>query len=137
MEISFVKYTGALRTEATHLKSGNVVITDAPSDNNGKGESFSPTDLVATSLASCMFTIMGIAADEHGIKLPEMSAKVEKKMASNPRRIEEIGIKISFGKGKLTDRERKILETAALNCPVAKSVHPDIIQRTEFDYATE
>lgn len=137
MEISFVKYIGALRTEATHLKSGTVVITDAPEDNNGKGESFSPTDLVAASLASCMFTIIGITANERGIKLPEMSAMVEKVMASKPRRIEKIGIKISFSKGKLTARERKILETAALNCPVAKSIHPGIFQQTEFIYASE
>ena len=95
--ISKVVYKGDLRTEAPHLRSGQIIITDAPVDNQGKGEAFSPTDLVATALASCMLTIMGIVAKRDGIKMEGTTAEVEKIMASDPRRIREIRLKINFG----------------------------------------
>ena len=94
--ISKVVYLGNLRTEATHLQSGNVIVTDAPVDNQGKGEAFSPTDLVATALASCMITIMGIVARRDAIDIDGITADVQKIMSSDPRRIGEIRIKIIF-----------------------------------------
>ena len=94
--ISRVEYKGELRTEAVHLKSGKTIITDAPIDNQGKGEAFSPTDLVATALGSCMITIMGIVAEREGITLDGTTAEVEKVMATSPRRIDEVKIKIKF-----------------------------------------
>lgn len=130
---SVVKYLGSLRTEATHMKSGQKIITDAPVDNHGLGQFFSPTDLAATSLASCMMTIMGIAADHHNITLTDVSASVVKVMASNPRRIAKIKIIITIG-DPLNEKEQMILEKAALNCPVALSLHPDIIREIHFEY---
>ena len=123
---SKVVYSGELRTVATHLRSGSVVETDAPLDNNGKGERFSPTDLVATALASCMCTIMGIAARTHGINIDDTECEIEKIMAANPRRIGEIKVNVHFPKTQTyTDKEKKILEHAALTCPVFESLHPD------------
>ena len=133
---SKVIYNDNLRTIATHLKSGSEIVTDAPIDNNGKGEKFSPTDMVATALASCMLTIMGIAAETHTIDITDTSCYVEKVMASNPRRIAEINIKMTFPKNKqYTDKEKKILEHAAKTCPVHFSLHPDIKKDIEFVYA--
>jgi putative redox protein len=133
---SKVTYNDNLRTIATHLKSGSELITDAPTDNNGKGEKFSPTDLVATALASCMLTIMGIAAETHNIDMKDTSCDVEKVMVSNPRRISEINIKMTFPKNKqYTDKEKKILEHAANTCPVHYSLHPDIKKDIAFIYA--
>lgn len=133
---SKVTYNDNLRTIATHLKSGSELITDAPTDNNGKGEKFSPTDLVATALASCMLTIMGIAAETHNIDMTDTSCDVEKVMVSNPRRISEINIKMTFPKNKqYTDKEKKILEHAANTCPVHYSLHPDIKKDIAFIYA--
>lgn len=120
--ISKVEYKGNLRTEATHLKSGNVIITDAPTDNHGKGEAFSPTDLASTSLASCILTIMGIAADKHGIDIRGAHANVNKIMASNPRRIKTIEINISMPKNGYSSKDKKILEAAAHHCPVGLSL---------------
>ncbi len=123
---SKVIYTGELRTQATHLRSGSVVETDAPLDNNGKGERFSPTDLVATALASCMCTIMGIAARTHGMDIEGTECEIEKIMVADPRRIGEIKVNIHFPKTQsYTDKEKKILEHAALTCPVFESLHPD------------
>ena len=110
--ISKVVYKGDLRTEATHLRSGQIIITDAPVDNQGKGEAFSPTDLVATALASCMLTIMGIVAKRDGIKMEGTTAEVEKIMASDPRRIREIRLKINFG-FPIADKDQAKLERAA------------------------
>ncbi len=133
---SKVIYNDNLRTIATHLKSGSEIVTDAPIDNNGKGEKFSPTDMVATALASCMLTIMGIAADTHTIDITDTSCDVEKVMVSDPRRIAEINIKMTFPKNKqYTDKEKKILEHAAKTCPVHFSLHPDIKKDIEFVYA--
>jgi len=133
MATSLVKYVGELRTEATHLQSNTVINTDAPKDNHGKGEAFSPTDLVATALASCMTSIMGIVAMKEGITTVDgASAEVVKIMYPDPRRIGEVHVKITFPKKNFTDKERKMYEHAALTCPVAKSLHPDIKQIIEF-----
>lgn len=130
---STVKYLGELRTEGLHLASGNIIFTDAPKDNHGKGEAFSPTDLVATSLASCMMSIMGIVAmKEHVKSINGVSAEVTKVMYQDPRRIGEIHVKISFPPDNYSEKEKKLLQNAALTCPVAKSLHPDIKQVVEF-----
>jgi putative redox protein len=130
---SKVIYKGELRTEATHLRSGTVVETDAPPDNNGKGERFSPSDLVATALASCMLTIMGIAARTHNINITGTECEVEKIMVADPRRIGEVKINMHFPKTEnYTDKEKKILEHAAMTCPVIESLHPDIKKTVSF-----
>lgn len=123
---SRVIYEGDLRTVATHLQSGTMIETDAPVDNQGKGERFSPTDLVATALASCMCTIMGIAARTHKINIEGIICEVEKVMTTNPRRIGEIKVNIIFPKtAKIEEKYRTILERAALTCPVYESLHPE------------
>lgn len=128
---SKVIYKGSLRTEATHLRSGNTIITDAPTDNKGKGEAFSPTDLVATALASCMLTIMGIKADEMNINIEGTSAQVKKIMGSGPRRIAQVIIAINIPIS--TDEKTKnILEKAALACPVDKSISDSMIRDVKF-----
>ncbi len=133
MTTSLVKYVGELRTEATHLQSGTLINTDAPKDNHGKGEAFSPTDLVATALASCMISIMGIVAMKEGFTtIDGASAEVVKVMYPDPRRIGEVHVKITFPKKNFTDKEKKMYEHAAYTCPVAKSLHPDIKQIVEF-----
>ncbi len=133
MPTSTVKYIGELRTEATHLQSNTVIFTDAPKDNHGKGEMFSPTDLTATSLASCMISIMGIVSMKEGITPTDGTvAEVTKVMYADPRRIGEIHVKLNFPKNNFSDKEKKIYEHAALTCPVAKSLHPDIKQVIEF-----
>ncbi len=133
MLTSKVIYKGELRTEATHVQSNTVINTDAPKDNHGKGEAFSPTDLVATALASCMISIMGIVALKDGITSVEGAiAEVTKIMIADPRRIGEIHIKVTFPKKVYTEKEKKIYEHAALTCPVAKSLHSDLKQIIEF-----
>jgi len=128
---SKVIYKGSLRTEAIHLPSGNTIITDAPIDNKGKGETFSPTDLVATALASCMLTIMGIKADEMNINIEGASAEIEKIMGSGPRRIAQLIIVINIPIS--TDQKTKnILEKAALACPVDKSLSDSMIRDVKF-----
>ena len=128
---SKVIYKGSLRTEATHIRSGNTIITDAPTDNKGKGEAFSPTDLVATALASCMLTIMGIKADEMNINIEGTSAEIEKIMGSGPRRIAQLIIVINIPIS--TDQKTKnILEKAALACPVDKSLSDSMIRDVKF-----
>ena len=130
-----IKYLGDLRTENTHLKSGNVVITDAPTDHNGSGEAFSPTDLLCTSLAACALTLMGIAANNHAIKMGSVKAEITKVMGIEPRRVVEIIINYSFGKeNSYTEKEKKILENSARTCPVAKSLNPEIKQNITFKY---
>ena len=131
--ISKVVYKGDLRTEATHLQSGETIITDAPVDNQGKGEAFSPTDLVATALVSCIITIMGIVAKRDKIKMEGTTAEVEKIMASDPRRIGEIQIKINFAH-PIEEKERTKLERAAYTCPVSGSLHQDLKEIVEFIY---
>lgn len=127
-------YLGGLRTEDTHLKSGNKVITDAPPDNNGRGEAFSPTDLVCASLSSCMMTLMGILAEREKIDLMGMTSSITKVMASNPRRIQEIQIVFSHPGLVATADQRKKLEHAARTCPVALSLSPEIRQTVSFDF---
>ncbi|PQJ12419.1 osmotically inducible protein OsmC [Flavipsychrobacter stenotrophus] len=123
---SKVTYTGDLRTTCTHLRSGSTIETDAPVDNHGKGERFSPTDLLATALASCMVTTMGIACLTHNINIDGMECDVEKIMVANPRKVGEVKIDMRFPQSKpFTDKEKKILETAAINCPIMESLHPD------------
>jgi putative redox protein len=133
MITSNVKYLGELRTEAVHLKSGNTIITDAPTDNHGKGEAFSPTDLVATALASCMISIMGILSMKENItKTDGATAEVTKIMYPDPRRIGEIHITMTMPKNNFSDKEKKMYEHAAYTCPVAKSLHPDLKQVITF-----
>lgn len=135
MITSTVKYPGELRTVAVHVKSGTTIITDAPTDNHGKGEAFSPTDLVATALASCMISIMGIVSMKENItKADGASAEITKVMYADPRRIGEIHITVTMPKLNYTDKEKKIYEHAAYTCPVAKSLHPDIKQVIKFNW---
>jgi len=133
MSTSKIIYKNNLRTEAQHIASGQKIITDAPLDNNGKGEAFSPTDLVATALASCMITIMAIAAEKNGLDISETSASVKKIMGTNPRTISDVVIEITMSKD-LTLKDRKRLEKAALACPVHKSLHPDMNKEITFSY---
>ena len=133
MSTSKIIYKNNLRTEAQHIASGQKIITDAPLDNNGKGEAFSPTDLVATALASCMITIMAIAAEKNGINISGTSASVKKIMGTNPRTISDIVIEIKMSKD-LALKDRKRLEKAALACPVHKSLHPDMNKEITFSY---
>lgn len=134
MTTSSVTYQGELRTQAIHLQSNNQIITDAPTDNHGKGEAFSPTDLLVTSLASCMLTIMGIKAASMDLDISGTKAEVTKGMTAEPRRVSEVQVDIYFDQA-FDKRTQKILEQAALSCPVAKSIHPDIKQLVEFHYA--
>ena len=133
MSTSKIIYKNNLRTEAQHIASGQKIITDAPLDNNGKGEAFSPTDLVATALASCMITIMAIAAEKNDINLSETSASVKKIMGTNPRTISDVIIEITMSKD-LDIKDRNRLEKAALACPVHKSLHPDMNKEITFSY---
>jgi putative redox protein len=135
MIMSKVKYVGGLRTEAIHLASGNKIVTDAPVDNKGKGEAFSPTDLLSTSLACCMLTIMGITGNTHGINIDGTEAEVTKIMGANPRKVAEVHIKFTMPASNYSDKEKAILENAARTCPVALSINPSIIQKIEFVYA--
>lgn len=131
---SKVKYLGSLRTESEHLQSGSKMINDAPVDNHGKGEAFSPTDTVANALATCMLTVMGIKAESMGMDMDGASAEVTKTMASNPRRISRIDINILFPKS-YGEKETKILENAGKTCPVLHSLHPDIEKNISFKYS--
>lgn len=125
-------YLGELRVQATHLKSGEVMITDAPTDNNGKGQAFSPTDTVATALATCMLTIMGIRAAKKGLDIQGAKAEITKTMASDPRRISAVAVKVIMPKIGVDENFKELLEMAARSCPVAKSLHPDIKQIIDF-----
>ncbi len=131
MATSSIKYVHPLKTKATHNRSGNSLNTDAPVDNNGEGAYFSPTDLAATSLASCLLTVMGIYADQNNLELGEIECNLQKEMAANPRRIKAITIEINW-KTNLPENEIQNLKKIALNCPVAKSLHPDIEQNSIF-----
>ncbi len=124
---------GNFRTEATHTASGAKIGTDAPTDNNGKGENFSPTDLVAVALGSCMMTIMDMFAKDHGIDLSGTRMVTEKVMAANPRRIGEIKIDIYF-KGEFNEKQKTMLRRVADTCPVGKSLHPDLVQTVNFHF---
>ena len=129
---STITYLGDLRTECTHIRSGQVFITDAPIDNNGKGDAFSPTDLAATSLGACMVTIMGIAAKNHDINIDGTKLEITKLMASDPRRVSGVDVKLIMPPISYSNKERKILEAAGRTCPVALSLHPDLVQNIVF-----
>jgi uncharacterized OsmC-like protein len=134
METSHIVYIGQLRCKATHIKSGVEIITDAPPDNRGKGESFSPTDSVANALGTCALTTMGIVANDNNIHIDNATAKITKVMAGGPRRISEIWMEIFFPPNNFTTEQKALLEKTALNCPVAKSLHPDIKQKVTFNF---
>ena len=127
-------YLGGLRVSSTHLASNTEIITDAPVDNNGRGESFSPTDLVATALGTCMITVMGIYAEKNGILMPNVYSRTNKVMSSSPRKISKLKIEIIFEGNQLSEVEKQSLKNVALNCPVAKSLHPDLKQEIEFNF---
>ena len=121
-----IAYQGTLRTHSTHLPSGNTVVTDAPLDNKGKGEAYSPTDLLCSSLGSCMLTIMGIKADDLGISIDDTKIIVKKHMSSDtPRRVGQIDVDIKIPQ-QISEKHLQSLQRSALNCPVAKSLHPDL-----------
>lgn len=128
-----VLYEGGLRCKAIHKKSGTLISTDAPLDNEGRGESFSPTDLVATALGSCMLTIMGIAARNHNIDIKGTTAEVTKTMADEPRYISKLDVVIHMANDHPT-KERKILEKAAHGCPVGRSLNSDLEETVTFIY---
>jgi len=132
---SEIVYKGELRTEAKHLQSATIIETDAPTDNQGKGERFSPTDLLATSLGSCMLTIMGIKARDMEVDLDGTQVSIKKIMKQDPRRVGGIEVDFDFpGTLQLDEKQRAILERAALTCPVAKSIHPDIELDVHFGW---
>ena len=134
MKTSKIVYNGNLRTEATHLRSGQTIITDAPVDNNGKGEAFSPTDLLATSLGCCMITIMGMVADKNKIDINGTSIEITKVMGTNPRRVIEIIVEFKMNGSNYSEDEKKLLEEAAHTCPVAKSLSAELKQTVIFNY---
>lgn len=126
-------YLGDLRTEITHVQSGNKLMTDAPTDNHGKGEYISPTDMVAAALGSCMFTLMGIAAQRLNIDLKGARVDIQKVMGTDPRRIVEIKLDF-YLPGDYSDKNKRILENAAATCPVGKSLHPDLKETVTYHY---
>lgn len=130
---SKVTYTGNLRTKSEHLRSGDSFITDAPIDNNGLGQAFSPTDTIATGLASCMITMMGIKANGLEVELTNSTAEVTKHMEANPRRISKIEVQLSLP-SNVSEKNRKILEHTANTCPVLYSLHPDIEKEISFHW---
>lgn len=133
-QMAEVKYQGSLRTEMKHLKSGKTVVTDAPTDNNGKGEAFSPTDLVSAALSSCMMTIMGMVAEREGVDLKGLRSEVVKIMTSNPRKIGEIQVTFYHPALQATDVQKQKLKNAALTCPVALSLSDSVKQTIVFNF---
>jgi putative redox protein len=127
-------YLGGLRTEVKHLRSGNTLITDAPPDNNGKGEAFSPTDLTCASLNSCMVTLMGMLAEREGIQLQGLTSEIVKIMAANPRKIAEIQITFTHPNLEATEIQKEKLKRAALTCPVALSLSESVKQTVVFNF---
>lgn len=125
---------GGFRTKSTHLKSGQEIITDAPLDNNGKGEYFSPTDLLANSLAACMLTIIDIAGREHGFSIEGTKSEITKIMADKPRRVAEVIIELDFPPNNYSDKTKKIIENITRTCPVALSLHPDLKQTIKINF---
>ena len=129
-----IEYSHPLRTSSTHLKSGNTIITDAPTDNHGKGEAFSPTDMLSSSLVSCIMTIMGIAADRDGIDIVSIKADVAKEMAANPRMVAKVSANIDVTlKGADKDFAEK-LRRVGLACPVARSLSDDLVQNIKINF---
>lgn len=127
-------YRGHLRNEMTHVQSGNTIFTDAPTDNHGKGEAFSPTDLACGALAACMMTIMGISAQGHDFNIDGTTYEVKKTMAADPRRIGQIDLVFNFPPRDYTQAQQKLLWAAAESCPVGRSLHPDIIVNITMNF---
>lgn len=134
MEKLNIKYEGNLRNTIVHVRSNSEIITDAPVDNNGKGSYFSPTDLLAASLASCILTIIGIAAEKNGFSINGSTADIEKHMQSNPRKVEEIAVNLQLRGQEFDEKQRQIIERAAKNCPVALTLGENVKQRISFTY---
>lgn len=132
MPTATLKYLGNLRTEMTHVQSGRVVVTDAPTDNNGKGEAFSPTDLMSSSLCACMITIMGIAAETHGFSIDGATAEITKIMSPEPRKVAEVQVEIKFPPNNYSGKEKKIIEHISRTCPVALSLHESVKQNVKL-----
>jgi uncharacterized OsmC-like protein len=132
-----VVYEGDLRTVATHLQSGTEIETDAPTDNQGKGERFSPTDLVATALATCIVTTIGIKTSNMNISIKGLECEVKKIMANDPRRVAEIQVHLRFPKESYSEKDKTIIKRIAETCPVALSLHPDLKQTLSFEWWTE
>ena len=130
-----VIYKGDLRCECTHIQSGTVIETDAPTDNRGKGERFSPTDTVCVALATCMITTMGIRAADMQINLQDTKIDVTKHMLSDPRRIGKIEVTLHLPALNLDEKDRKLLEKIGDNCPVMKSIHPDLVVEAKYNWA--
>ena len=128
-----IKYLGGLRTSSTHIDSGSVINTDAPKDNHGLGETFSPTDMVCSALASCILTIMAIAVEKNGIDIKDTTATVKKTMGNNPRRITQIDVDLTFPK-KYDSKTKTILERAAYNCPVHHTLSKSVDKNISFKY---
>jgi len=134
MYTSEIIYSGKLRTQSKHLASSNIIITDAPIDNHGKGEAFSPTDLMSNALGCCMLTIIGIAANTHLFNIDGTKVKITKIMQSNPRKVAEIKVDFEFPANDYSEKQKAIIENAAKTCPVALSLHPDLVQTVSFKY---
>ena len=128
-----IEYEGKLRTRAVHLQSSQSIATDAPIDNEGKGENFSPTDLAVTALGSCILTIMGIAADQHGFNIRGTRTEITKIMSTNPRKVSKVIIHIYFSL-RLNKKYKAILEKSAYSCPVCLSLNPDVVKNIIFHY---
>ena len=134
MNTATARYAGQLRTEASHVASGTIIQTDAPTDNHGRGEAFSPTDLVSTALGACMMTIMGIVAERHAWNLVDSTFEIVKHMSTEPpRRIAQIDVTFNLP-ASLSPSDRTLLERAAHTCPVGLSLHPDVRQKIVFEY---
>lgn len=134
MSTSEITYTGNLRTRAVHTRSQEVIITDAPVDNKGKGEFFSPTDMLSSALGSCIFTIMGIAAEEHNFSIDGATCSVTKIMTDNPRAVGEIRIEYDFTGREYTEKQRKILEYCVKTCPVSRSLKAELFQNVTLRF---
>ena len=134
METAKTKYLGDLRTEIIHLRSGSAITTDAPVDNKGRGENFSPTDMVASALGSCIFTIMGISAREHSFSIDGSKCTITKIMAENPRRVNEVIVEFDFPNRVYSEKEKDIIWHSARTCPVLLSLHPDLIKTIRMNF---
>jgi putative redox protein len=134
MTVSIV-YKGHLRCQCTHIQSGTIIETDAPTDNKGKGERFSPTDTVCVALATCIVTTMGIKANDMNIDLTGTTINVTKHMIADPRRIAKIDVQLNFMASLgLDEKDKTILQRVGNNCPVAKSLHPDLVVNVEYNW---
>lgn len=134
MSTSTIVYKGELRSEATHTRSGQMMLIDAPVDNQGKGEAFSPTDLLATSLAACAITVVGIAARTHGFNVDGAFITVTKVMVSDPRRVAEVIVEIDFPAVHYSDKEKTIIKRTIDTCPVGLSLHPDLKRTFKLNF---